>query len=55
MFESNVVGLPAMDRAALPGMRARARRSGTIVNFPSIGGLRSFPDVGRTDDWSRVR
>jgi NAD(P)-dependent dehydrogenase (short-subunit alcohol dehydrogenase family) len=44
MFEINVFGLSRMIRAALPGMRKR--RHGFIVNFSSIGGLRSFPAVG---------
>ena len=44
MFESNVFGLNRMIQAALPGMRRR--RSGFIVNFSSIGGLRSFPALG---------
>jgi len=44
MFEINVFGLSDVIRAALPGMRAR--RTGTIVNFSSIGGLRAFPAVG---------
>lgn len=44
IFEINVFGLSDVIRATLPGMRAR--RSGTIVNFSSIGGLRAFPAVG---------
>jgi NAD(P)-dependent dehydrogenase (short-subunit alcohol dehydrogenase family) len=44
MFEINVFGLSRMIHAALPGMRKR--RKGFIINFSSIGGLRSFPSVG---------
>jgi NAD(P)-dependent dehydrogenase (short-subunit alcohol dehydrogenase family) len=44
MFEINVFGLSRMMNAALPGMRKR--RQGFIVNFSSIGGLRSLPSVG---------
>jgi NAD(P)-dependent dehydrogenase (short-subunit alcohol dehydrogenase family) len=44
MFEVNVFGLGHMIHAVLPGMRKR--RKGFIVNFSSIGGLRSFPSVG---------
>ena len=44
MFEINVFGLSRMLHAALPGMRKR--RKGFIVNFSSIGGLRSFPALG---------
>jgi NAD(P)-dependent dehydrogenase (short-subunit alcohol dehydrogenase family) len=44
MFEINVFGVSRMIHAALPGMRKR--RKGFIVNFSSIGGLRSFPSVG---------
>ena len=44
MFEINVFGLSRIIQAVLPGMRKR--RQGFIVNFSSIGGLRSFPSVG---------
>jgi NAD(P)-dependent dehydrogenase (short-subunit alcohol dehydrogenase family) len=44
MFDINVFGLSRMIHAVLPGMRKR--RKGFIVNFSSIGGLRSFPSVG---------
>ncbi len=44
MFETNFFGLNALTIAALPGMRAR--KSGTIVNFSSIGGLVSFAATG---------
>ena len=44
MFEINVFGLSRMIHAVLPGMRQR--RKGFIVNFSSIGGLRSFPAMG---------
>jgi len=44
MFEVNVFGLSSMIHSILPGMRER--RKGCIVNFSSIGGLRSFPAVG---------
>jgi NAD(P)-dependent dehydrogenase (short-subunit alcohol dehydrogenase family) len=44
MFEINVFGMSRMIHAALLGMRKH--RKGFIVNFSSIGGLRSFPSVG---------
>lgn len=44
MFEVNVFGLNNMIQAVLPGMRKN--RSGVIVNFSSIGGLRAFPALG---------
>ncbi|CAO3440558.1 oxidoreductase [Azospirillum endophyticum] len=44
MFETNVFGLAAVTRAALPGMRAR--RAGHIVNISSQGGMIGFPGSG---------
>jgi NAD(P)-dependent dehydrogenase (short-subunit alcohol dehydrogenase family) len=44
MFDVNVFALGRMIRAVLP--RMRKQRSGCIVNFSSIGGLRAFPALG---------
>ena len=44
MFETNFFGLVDLTKAVLPGMRAR--KSGHIVNFSSIGGLVSFGATG---------
>ena len=44
MFDVNVFGLARMIQAVLPGMRHR--RNGFIVNFSSMGGLRSSPALG---------
>jgi NAD(P)-dependent dehydrogenase (short-subunit alcohol dehydrogenase family) len=44
MFDINVWGLSDMTRAVLPGLRRR--RSGTIVNVSSVGGIAAFPSVG---------
>jgi NADP-dependent 3-hydroxy acid dehydrogenase YdfG len=43
-FETNFFGLVNMIQAVLPGMRAQ--KSGHIVNFSSIGGLRAFSATG---------
>jgi NAD(P)-dependent dehydrogenase (short-subunit alcohol dehydrogenase family) len=44
MFETNVFGLINLTKALLP--QFRERRSGTIVNFSSIGGLIGAPGWG---------
>ena len=44
LFETNVFGLVNLTKAVLAGMRER--KSGTIVNISSIGGLVSFPLTG---------
>jgi NAD(P)-dependent dehydrogenase (short-subunit alcohol dehydrogenase family) len=43
LMEINVFGLAAVTAELLPAMRAR--RSGTILNVSSVGGIRSFPAV----------
>ncbi|QSE91944.1 SDR family NAD(P)-dependent oxidoreductase [Rhodococcus pseudokoreensis] len=49
-LETNVVGLVAVAKAVLPGMRQR--RSGHIINFSSGGGLVGVP---RLDACVRVQ
>ena len=44
MFEINFWGLAHMTNAVLPYMRKE--KSGTIINFSSLSGLRAFPAVG---------
>jgi NAD(P)-dependent dehydrogenase (short-subunit alcohol dehydrogenase family) len=44
MFDVNVFGICGMIQAVLPGMRKR--KSGYIVNFSSIAGIRGFPALG---------
>lgn len=44
LFDINVLGLAAMTRAVLPGMRRQKR--GCIVNLSSIAGLRGAPSLG---------
>ncbi len=43
MFDINVWGLAQMTQAVLPAMRKR--KSGTIVNISSIGGIAAFPSL----------
>ena len=43
-FETSVFGLLAVTKRVLPGMRAR--RSGHVVNFSSLGGLVAFAATG---------
>lgn len=43
MVEINIFGLASVTKAILPFMRLR--RSGTIINMSSVGGVRSFPAV----------
>lgn len=59
MFEINFWGLTRMTDLVLPGFRAR--KSGTIVNISSVGGLRASSGVGyynatkfAVDGWSEA-
>ncbi|WP_217238226.1 oxidoreductase [Streptomyces sp. AC555_RSS877] len=44
LYDTNVHGVVTVLKAVLPGMRAR--RSGSIVNISSFGGLAAFPATG---------
>jgi NAD(P)-dependent dehydrogenase (short-subunit alcohol dehydrogenase family) len=44
LFEANVLGVVAVTKAVLPGMRAR--RAGHVVSISSVGGLAAFGATG---------